>query len=353
MTAQTTVINDAEKFSGTPHDRSTDRNDLDWFAVFGRFSPLIFLALLMATFAVLEPRFLTSQNLFNVLRQISIYGIIAVGMTYVILIGGIDLSVGSLLGLAGIIGAVVAKGGFVNGFETNAAALHSNPWWLAALVSLLLGAAGGLVQGIAVTRLRVPAFVVTLGGMSIFRGLTLITGNGGPISGFGDSFTWWGQGQIGPVPIPLFIFIAVAIAGHVVLRYTAYGRSIYAIGGNADGARLCGLDVGGVTRIAYVIVGLCAGLGGFLLTARLDSAEAVAGAQYELSIIAAVVIGGTSLFGGIGTIFGTVVGTILVGVLLNGLVILNVSSYIQQVIIGSVIVFAVAFDTYAKSRIRA
>ncbi|MFT3850237.1 MAG: ABC transporter permease [Propionivibrio sp.] len=324
----------------------------NWFAFFGRFSPLIFLALLMAVFTVLEPRFLTSLNLFNVLRQISIYGIIAVGMTYVILIGGIDLSVGSLLGLAGIIGAVVAKGGFVNGFDTDAAALAGNPWWLAAIVAILLGGFGGFLQGAAITRLRVPAFVVTLGGMSIFRGLTLIAGNGGPISGFGEAFTGWGQGQIGPVPIPLIIFIAVAIVGHIVLRHTAFGRSIYAIGGNADGARLCGLDVGHVTRVAYVIVGLCAGLGGFLLTARLDSAEAVAGAQYELSIIAAVVIGGTSLFGGVGTIAGTVIGTILVGILLNGLVILNVSSYIQQVIIGGVIVFAVAFDTYAKSRVR-
>ena len=351
MTAQTSVIESAAAPDNVADDQTANERKLDWFAFFGRFSPLIFLALLMAVFTVLEPRFLTSQNLFNVLRQISIYGIIAIGMTYVILIGGIDLSVGSLLGLAGIIGAVVAKGGFVNNFDTNAAMLVGNPWWLAALVAILLGGLGGFLQGTAVTRLRVPAFVVTLGGMSVFRGLTLIAGNGGPISGFGDSFTGWGQGQIGPVPIPLLIFIAVAIAGHIVLRHTAFGRSIYAIGGNADGARLCGLDVAHVTRIAYVIVGLCAGLGGFLLTARLDSAEAVAGAQYELSIIAAVVIGGTSLFGGVGTIVGTVIGTILVGILLNGLVILNVSSYIQQVIIGSVIVFAVAFDTYAKSRV--
>jgi len=347
MTANITAFN-----SSTNPQAQPDKREIDWFAIFGRYAPLIFLALLMAVFALLEPRFLTSRNLFNVLRQISIYGILAVGMTFVILTGGIDLSVGSLLGLAGILGAVVAKGGFVNSFDTAAFTFAPLPWWIAALASVAVGGGFGFVQGLAITRLRVPAFVVTLGGMSIFRGLTLITGNGGPISGFGDTFDWWGQGQFGPVPIPLLLFLAVAIAGHVVLRHTGFGRSVYAVGGNPDAARLCGLDVGRVTSAVYVIVGLCAGLGGFLLTSRLDSAEAVAGSQYELSIIAAVVIGGTSLFGGIGSVFGTVVGTVLVGVLLNGLVILNVSSYVQQVIIGSVIVLAVAFDSYAKSRAR-
>jgi ribose/xylose/arabinose/galactoside ABC-type transport system permease subunit len=325
----------------------------DPFALFARFAPLVFLLLLMAVFSVLEPRFLTARNLLNVLRQVSIYGIIGVGMTFVILTGGIDLSVGSLLALAGMLSAVVSKGGLVNSFAAAPAALTPFSWWVAALTAPGVGAAGGALQGLLVSRLRVPAFVVTLGGMSAFRGLTLIVGNGGPISGFGERFAFWGQGQIGPFPVPALAFLAVAVGGHVVLRHSAYGRAIYALGGNREAARLCGLPVRWLDASVYLVVGLCAGLGGFLLTSRLDSAEAVAGSQYELSVIAAVVIGGTSLFGGVGTVFGTVVGTVLVGVLLNGLVILNVSSYVQQIIIGGVIVFAVAFDTYAKSRSRA
>ncbi len=154
------------------------------------------------------------------------------------------------------------------------------------------------------------------------------------------------------MPIPVIIFGFFAIVAHVVLRYTRYGRNVYAVGGNPEAARLSGLNVPWIIASVYVIIGFFAGLGGFVLSARLNSAEAVAGLQYELTVIASVVIGGTSLFGGIGTIFGTVVGTILIGVLLNGLVLMNVSSYIQQIIIGVIIVLAVAFDTFAKSRRR-
>ncbi len=197
-----------------------------------------------------------------------------------------------------------------------------------------------------------PPFVVTLGGMSAFRGAALLVAGGGPISGFAPDYTWWGQGRIGPVPVPVIIFIAFAILAHVVLRYTRYGRQVYAVGGNPEAARLSGLNVRRVTLSVYVIMGFFAGLGAFVLSARLNSAEAVAGTGYELTVIASVVIGGTSLFGGAGSIFGTVIGTILIGVLLNGLVLMNVSSYIQQIIIGVIIVLAVAFDTFAKSRRR-
>ena len=186
--------------------------------------------------------------------------------------------------------------------------------------AIAVGLAGGWLQGLAITRLKVPPFVVTLGGMSAFRGAALLFAAGGPISGFQPSFTWWGQGKIGPVPVPVIIFLLAALIAHIVLRYTRYGRQVYAVGGNPEAARLSGLNVNRIIMSVYVIMGFFAGLGAFVLAARLNSAEAVAGTGYELTVIASVVIGGTSLFGGAGTIFGTVIGSILIGVLLNGLV---------------------------------
>jgi len=322
-------------------------------ALLARFAPLIFLVVLMAGFAIMEPNFLTPLNLFNVMRQVSIVGLLAVGMTFVILTAGIDLSIGSLLALCGLAAAAVAKGGFQERFSVGAGAEAAGYGWeLAILAAIAVGLAGGLLQGLAITRLKVPPFVVTLGGMSAFRGAALLFAGGGPISGFTPDYTWWGQGRIGPVPVPVIIFVAFAILAHIVLRYTRYGRQVYAIGGNPEAARLSGLNVRRVTLSVYVIMGFFAGLGAFVLSARLNSAEAVAGVGVELTVIASVVIGGTSLFGGIGTIFGTVIGTVLIGVLLNGLVLMNVSSYIQQIIIGIIIVLAVAFDTFAKSRRR-
>jgi ribose/xylose/arabinose/galactoside ABC-type transport system permease subunit len=191
---------------------------------------------------------------------------------------------------------------------------------------------------------------VTLGGLSAFRGLTLWFSGGGPISGFDADYRWWGQGVIGPVPVPVILFLSCALICHIVLRHTRYGRNVYAVGGNMEAARLSGIPVNRVILSVYVIVGFFAGLAGFVLNARLNSAEAVAGQGYELTVIASVVIGGTSLFGGAGSIGGTVIGATLIGVLVNGLVLNNVSSYIQQVIIGLIIISAVAFDRYIKSR---
>lgn len=314
-----------------------------------RYAPLIFLVLLMALFTLLAPRFLSSVNLFNILRQVSIYGIIAVGMTFVILSRGIDLSVGALAALTGLVAAVVAKGGIPGRADLVPGGLG---WHWAALASVLAGGLAGAVQGFFVARLRVPAFVVTLGGMTVFRGLALIIGNGGPISGFDEAFGWWGRGMVGPVPVPVIVFLAVAALAGFVLGHTRHGRAVYAIGSNPEAARLCGLAVDRVLIGVYALTGLCTGLGGFLLAARLNSAEAVAGNQYELTVIAAVVIGGTSLYGGTGSIAGTVVGTLLIGVLLNGLVILNISPYVQQLLIGAIIVGAVTFDIGIKRVLR-
>ncbi len=327
---------------------STD-NSFDAFGFIARFAPLIFLLVLMAVFAIVEPRFMSSINLFNVMRQVSITGLLAIGMTFVILTAGIDLSVGSLLAFAGLVAAAVAKGGMQDRFTVGDDAVGYG-WQLAALAAIAVGLIGGYLQGFAITRFKVPPFVVTLGGMSVFRGAALLFAAGGPISGFDKAFTWWGQGKIGPVPVPVIIFLVAAVIAHIVLRYTRFGRRVYAVGGNPEAARLSGLNVTGIICSVYVIMGFFAGLGAFVLAARLNSAEAVAGTGYELTVIASVVIGGTSLFGGAGTIFGTVVGSLLIGVLLNGLVLMNVSSYVQQIIIGVIIVLAVAFDTFAKSR---
>lgn len=331
--------------------QSPTSNGFDAFGFLARFAPLIFLLVLMAVFAIMEPRFLSSINLFNVMRQVSITGLLAIGMTFVILTAGIDLSIGSLLAFAGLVAAAVAKGGMQDRFTVAEDAIGYG-WQLAALAAIAVGLLGGLLQGVAITRLKVPPFVVTLGGMSVFRGAALLFAAGGPISGFDKAFTWWGQGKIGPVPVPVIIFLVAALLAHIVLRYMRFGRRVYAVGGNPEAARLSGLNVDAVICAVYIIMGFFCGLGAFVLAARLNSAEAVAGTGYELTVIASVVIGGTSLFGGVGSIFGTVIGTILIGVLLNGLVLMNVSSYIQQIIIGVIIVLAVAFDTFAKSRRR-
>ena len=301
---------------------------------------ILFLLLLIAVFGAVNERFLTLRNALNILSEVSIYGIIAVGMTYVILIGGIDVAVGSLLAFASIAAAYVVTNLLGGGPAT---------WFVALAASTLVGFAGGLIQGKAVTWLHVPAFIVTLGGMTVWRGATLLLNDGGPISGFDEAYRWWGTGQILFVPVPIVVFALVAIVGHVVLRYTRYGRQIYAVGGNAEAARLSGVDVDFIVTSVYAVIGALAGLSGFLLSARLGSAEAVAGTGYELRVIASVVIGGASLSGGSGNVGGTILGALLIGVLSNGLVIMHVTSYFQQVVIGLIIVAAVAFDHYART----
>jgi inositol transport system permease protein len=322
------------------------------FAIIQRFGPLLFLLALIVVFTAMKPSFIDPINVFNIMRQISITGLIALGMTFVILTAGIDLSVGSLLAFCGMIAAVVAKGGTANSMSLSAGAGQGFGWFAALLAAVVVGAVSGGVQGLAITRLKVPPFVVTLGGLTIFRGLTLTISNGGPISGFDTSMRWFGNGLIGPVPVPVIIFAIAAVLCHIVLRYTRYGRSIYAVGGNTEAARLSGLRVDRILISVYVIVGFFAGLAAFVLAARLNSAEAVAGMGYELTVISAVVIGGTSLFGGIGSVGGTVVGAALIGVLQNGLQFNNVSSYTQSIVIGLILIIAVAFDRWLKSRAR-
>ena len=330
-------------------ERARSRPDI--VSILGRFAPLIFLAVLVVILSVLRPSFLSPFNVFNVMRQISFIGILAVGMTFVILTAGIDLSVGSMMAFAGIVCASVAKGSrsLLEGGVTDPGGVRV---LLAALAAILVGLAIGLLQGTLVARAGIPAFIVTLGGLGAWRGATLLWSDGQPISSFSDDFKFWGQGFLGPLPVPVIFFLAMVILGQIVLKYTQYGRWIYALGGNPEASRLSGLNVKGLTTSVYVISGFCAGLAGFLLTSRLNSAEQVAGQGYELQAIAAVVIGGTSLFGGQGGMVGTLIGAMLIGVLNNGLVILNVSPYYQQIVIGAIIVLSVFIDQLAKQRSR-
>lgn len=269
---------------------------IDPIAFFERFGVLIFMILLLIFFQSQNSNFFSERNIFNILTEVSIYGIMAVGMTFVILTAGIDLSVGSILAVCAMTAAYVIKG---DNFTT----VDPNAWggmsWLIGLgICLTMGTAIGFLHGLGVTRLRLPPFIVTLGGMTIWRGLTLVINDGAPIAGFDQGYRWWGRGELLGISIPIWIFAIVAIGGYLALHKTRWGRFVYAIGGNPEAARLAGVNVKRVLVSVYVLIGCLAGLAGFILSARLGSAEAVAGISFELRVIASVVIGGTSLMGG-------------------------------------------------------
>lgn len=320
--------------------------------VLGRFAPVIFLLLIVVVLSILEPGFRTERNMWNVIRQVSFIGILAVGMTFVIMTAGIDLSVGSMLAFTGIVCASAAKGarGLIAGGTKDDGGIHVV---YAVLAAVGLGILIGLIHGFLIGYLEIPAFIVTLGGLGVWRGATLVWSNGQPISSFSSDFTFWGKGYVfDKVPVPVLIFLAFVVVAHIVLKYTKYGRWIYALGGNPEAARLSGLNARALTMSVYVISGFCAGVAAFLLTSRLNSAEQVAGQSYELQAIAAVVIGGTSLFGGEGGVLGTLIGALLIGVLNNGLVIMGVDSYYQPIVVGAIIVFSVYLDQFIKRRRR-
>lgn len=326
-----------------------EARQFDALGTFAKFAPLIFLIVLIIGFGLANERFLSLRNISNILTEVSIFGLLSIGMTFVILTAGIDLSVGATLAMASIVAAYIATGGTYEGFASAEAA--TSIWWgIPFLAALLVGLLAGFVQGATTAWINVPPFVVTLGGMSVFRGITLLVGGGGPISGFDPGFRWWGRGDIFGIPVPLVLFATFGVLAWIILQYTRYGRNIFAVGANPEAARLSGINVKFIIASVYTITGMFAGLAGFVLAARLNSAEAIAGISYELRVIASVVIGGTSLFGGVGSIAGTAIGALLIGVLINGLVMLNVQTFWQQIVIGIIIVLAVAFDTYAKSR---
>jgi ribose transport system permease protein len=306
-----------------------------------RFQSSIALILLCLLLSILSDKFLTVDNGWNVLRQISVNVCISIGMTLVVLTAGIDLSVGSVLALSGAVAAGLLK----TGIEMPGPDLFIGFTLLGTIVAALLtGSALGLFNGLVITKFKVPPFVATLAMLTIARGLTMLWTKGYPISNLGNRFGYIGTGWLLGIPVLVWISTLIVIASLIITNKTSLGRYIYAIGGNENAARLSGINIGRVKIIVYAIAGVLAAIGGVMVTSRLDSAQPNAGISYELDSIAAVVIGGTSLSGGRGTIMGTVLGAIIIGVLNNGLVLLDVSPFWQQVVKGLVILLAVIID---------
>jgi ribose transport system permease protein len=297
-----------------------------------QFGTILGLVALSLVLWALTPHFLTVPNLLNIAQQTSINAIVAVGMTFVIISGGIDLSVGSIVAMSGVVLGVTLQAG------------QPLPLALAAAV----GVACGLINGAIVSWGGLPPFIVTLGMMSIARGAALLFTEGRPVSGFDPGFRSLATGHVGFVPSPIVVTIAMYLIAHLVLTRTTFGRYVYAIGGNEEATRLSGVSVRLHKTSIYAVSGLMSAIAAIILTARLNSAQPIAGMMYELDAIAATVIGGTSLMGGEGTLQGTLVGALIMGVLRNGLNLLGVSSFLQQIVIGAVIIGAVLVDTVLK-----
>jgi ribose transport system permease protein len=302
------------------------------------FNVVLAVILLSAILAVSSEAFLTTANLFSVMRAFSLTAIMAVGQTIVILTAGIDLSVGSIMGLSGLFTAMMIR----DGYSVE----------LAVLAGLLTGSGVGLCNGLMITKLRLPPFIATLGTLSMGRGLMYWITHGWPVTlSFEHPFLSLGQGYVGPIPVPVIVMLALYIAAAIFLSRTSIGRYIYAVGGNEQAARFSGIRVNSVKVLVYTISGFCCAISGLILLARMVSAQPMAGLGYELPVIAACAIGGTSLMGGEGTILGTLMGAALMGILQNGMVLVGIDTYAQQAVTGAVIVIAVTLDQWRQRRV--
>lgn len=304
-----------------------------------RFTPLINFLMVFIILTVLSPHFLTWDNLCAVGVQIAVIVILAVGEMMVIITSGIDLSIGSVLALSGITTSVL----LVQNFSE----------YLSIFFGIAVGAGCGFINGFLISKGKLPPFIVTLGMMSVARGMALIISDGAVMSGFSDSFSWWGMGTIfGKIPAPVFLVAVLAAAGHLILRYTRFGRLSYAIGSNMEATRLSGVKVDHYLIGYYTMSGLLAGFAGIVLASRLNTGQPTAGNGYELEVIAACAMGGVSLRGGVGTILGAVIGGLIMGLLRNGCNLLNISAFLQKVLVGLVIVGAVYYDRYRQSAVK-
>lgn len=299
-----------------------------------KYRSLIGLIIFSIIISIISPRFLTTSNLLNVFRQTSINAIIAAGMTFVILTSGIDLSVGSILGFSGAVTAMMLASG-IN-------------IWLSLLVAILIGALAGALNGVIITKGKVQPFIATLSIMILLRGSTMVLTSGKPIAVPADKvsslFRWIGTGSIGPIPVPVVIMAIIFGICHYVLSQTQFGRHLYAVGGNEEASLLSGVNTIKTKILAYTISGILASVAGIIVTSRLSSAQPTAGEGYELDAIAAVVLGGTSLAGGQGTIMGTIIGALIIGILNNALNLMDVQSYYQMIAKAIVILIAVLLD---------
>jgi ribose/xylose/arabinose/galactoside ABC-type transport system permease subunit len=303
---------------------------------FTKFSTLFVLIGLCVALAILTKSFLSPANITNVLQQVTVNSIISIGMTFVIITGGIDLSVGSIVALSGVMMGIVIRAGA--------------PPFIGMIVCITVGALCGIINGLLITKGKLPPFIATLGMMSMARGAALTIASGKAVSGFPDSLRWIGIASIPGINLPVQVILMLLLFGiaFYILKYRKLGRCIYSIGGNEEVTRLSGINVRSYKTIAYIISGITAAVATIVLTAKLNSAQPIAGYNYELDAVAATVIGGTSLTGGFGSIWGTLVGAIIMGVIRNGLNLLAVSSYLQQFIIGLVIICAVLLDSLKK-----
>ncbi|WP_407893350.1 ribose ABC transporter permease [Lacticaseibacillus sp. N501-2] len=312
----------------------TSKQKVDVKQMINKAGTLIALIVLVIAVTILNPGFLQVDNLLNLLRQTSVNAIIAFGMTFVIMTGGIDLSVGSTLALTGAITASFIAGGM--------------PGWVAVLAGLVLGALFGCLNGLIIAYGKAAAFITTLATMTIFRGATYVYTDGNPVTGakINDNFFFQmiGRGYLFGVPIPIIIMILAFIIWYIVLHKTAFGRKTFALGGNERAAFVAGVNTNKTTILIYTISGLMAALAGMILTSRLSSAQPDAGTSYEMDAIAAVVLGGTSLAGGKGRMSGTLIGALIIGTLSNGMNLLGISSFYQQIVKGVVILIAVLLD---------
>jgi len=302
-----------------------------------RLLPFVTLIILFVSLAIASPHFLTNTNLSSVVRQTAVINIMALGMTLIIVSGGIDLSVGAILAMAGLLGTMAMEKG--------------QPILLGVFIGIATGAFWGLVNGFFTTRLRINPFIVTLGTLGIIRGTTLIISNGLPVHQIPKGFSFLGEGNLLGVPFVLWILLLCALFVHVIMEHTKLGRYAFAIGSNPEAAFYAGIPVGFHTTAVYAIGGLLTGLAGMIEASRLMTGQPTAGQGYELQAIAAVVIGGGSLRGGEGSVVGTLVGAFIMGLLSNGSDLLGISPYVQQAIIGAVIILAVSFDELRKRKV--
>jgi len=291
---------------------------------------LVFLIMCVVV-SVVSPVFLTTQNLSNVLLQTSSIGIIAVGMTFVIIARGMDVSVGAVVALS-------------SAFAVTSMKLNGQPWWFGLLIFFFAAIVVGFVNGVGTAYLRMPAFLVTLATMTISKGLVLAVSQGISLYSLPEFYPAFGLGEVGAIPNPVIVMLLAFLVGYLLLHKTVFGRKVFAVGGNPDAARVSGINVEKIITLTFIIVGLFAGLSSFVLTSRLNSFSPSMGTGFEFSAIAAVVIGGTSLAGGEGNIFGTLVGVLIMGVINNALNLLGVSVYYQDVIRGAIIFLAVMID---------
>lgn len=311
---------------------NTTKNQAKRSDLYRKLGPLVALIAMMALVTILNINFIRPANLLNLLRQVSVNALIAFGMTFVVITGGIDLSVGSILALSGALTAGIIATGI--------------PAPIAIILGLLIGALLGMVNGLLITKGKVAPFIGTLATMTIYRGLTLVYTEGNPITGFGGGFAFefFGRGYLFGIPFPVILMTIAFIILFFILHKMTFGRKTFAIGGNEEAAYIAGIKSDRIKTMVYAVSGMMSALAGLILTSRLNSAQPTAGTAYELDAIAAVVIGGTSLAGGKGRIVGTLIGALIIGTLNNGLNLLGVSSFYQQVVRGVVIIIAVLLD---------